>query len=92
MLTVKALVRNIVILTRNVFRIHRNPAISGFSSIVLHQADFEVHLGLRARPVGSRVRDTSEVPDDRLVGQLELEGIDEGVQHDLCRRITLGGL
>ena len=50
------------------------------------EGDLEVHLRLGALLADSGVRDAAEVPDDRLVGQVKGEGVDESVQHDLCER------
>ena len=48
------------------------------------EANLEVHLGLGGFVTSDRVRDTREVPEDRLVGrELEVEVGHEGREDDL---------
>ena len=47
------------------------------------RTDLEEHLWVRALPTSRRVRDAGEVPNNGLLGNLELERVNEGVEHDL---------
>ena len=63
-----------------------------FPSSWRSKGDFEGHFRLRADVASRGVRNRSEVPDDWLFGQLELERREEDAEDDLYKQTDMSNL